>query len=149
MNLLESVYMGNTLQNWIIALSVLSGGFILLKIIQRLAIGRLGKLARQTNNEIDDLLVEVLKNTKFFILLVASAYLASSTIVLTPTIASRWEKFVILILILQGGFWLSAAISFILRKTIQKRSEEDSSTATTITFWDFWHGWFYGSLSFC
>jgi small-conductance mechanosensitive channel len=137
MNLLESVYMGNTLQNWIIALSVLSGGFILLKIIQRLAIGRLGKLARQTNNEIDDLLVEVLKNTKFFILLVASAYLASSTIVLTPTIASRWEKFVILILILQGGFWLSAAISFILRKTIQKRSEEDSSTATTITFLGF------------
>lgn len=137
MDLLQKVYMGNTLQNWLIAGCILIVIFTVLKIILRVAIHKLSKLAAVTDNQIDDLLVDMLKNTKFFILLVASAYVASYAITLKPSIAVLWQKAVILILILQLGLWSSAGISFWLGRTIRKRMDQDTSSVTTITFLGF------------
>jgi small-conductance mechanosensitive channel len=134
MDLLQRVYMGNALQNWLIAVCILIIVFAVFKIILRVAIHKLSKLAAATDNQIDDLLVEMLKNTKFFILLVASAYVASYAITLKPSIAVLWQKAVILILILQLGLWASAGISFWLGRTIRKRIDQDTSSVTTITF---------------
>ncbi len=137
MNFLENVYLENTLQNWLIAICVLIVVFSGLKIIQRIAISRLSKFAASTDNQIDDLLVSTLKQTKFLILLVVSAYMASYAITLKPSIMALWQKAVVLILILQGGLWASAGISFWLGRMIQKRMDQDSSSATTITFLGF------------
>lgn len=137
MHILQEVHLGNTLQDWLIALSSFVIIFTAFKIIQAILLRRLSKLAASTSNQIDDLLVAMLKKTKFFILLVASAYLASYSISLRPSIAELWEKIVILLLILQGGFWVSAAVSFVLGNIIRKRSEEDTSSKTTITFLGF------------
>jgi len=137
MDLMQIVYMGNTLQNWLISFCILLIVFALLITIKKLVIRKFSKLAAATDNQIDDLLVDMLKNTKFFILLVTSAYLASYAIALKPSIDVLWQKAVILILILQGGLWASAGISFALRQTIQKRMERDLSSTTTITFLGF------------
>ncbi|MEN6421830.1 MAG: mechanosensitive ion channel family protein [Smithella sp.] len=137
MNFLENVYLENTLQNWLIAICILIVVFSGLKIIQRIAISRLSKLAASTDNQIDDLLVSTLKQTKFLILFVVSAYMASYAITLKPSIMALWQKAVVLILILQGGLWASAGISFWLGRTIQKKMDQDSSSATTITFLGF------------
>lgn len=137
MEFLEIVYLGNTVQNWLIALVILLVTFMVLKIIQRLVISRLSKLAAATDNQVDDLLVSMLKQTKFLILLVASAYLASQAITIKPSIAVLWQKAVILILIVQGGLWASAGISFALGRTIQKRMDQDASSATTISLLGF------------
>lgn len=88
MELLKKVYLGNTIQDWLVAVCILIAVFALLKIIQRLVIGRLSKLAPSTENKIDDLLVDMLKSTKVFILIVASAYVASYAITLKPSIAT-------------------------------------------------------------
>ena len=137
MEFLEKVYLGNTLQNWLIAVCVLIVVFFILKMVQRLAIHKISKLATRTENQIDDLLVNILKQTKFLILLVASAYAASQVVTLKPSIEALWQKAVILILIVQGGLWAGAGISFGLARTIQKRMDQDSSSATTITFLGF------------
>jgi small-conductance mechanosensitive channel len=137
MDLMQIVYMGSTLQNWLISFCILLIVFALLITIKKLVIRKFSKLAVATDNQIDDLLVDMLKNTKFFILLVASAYVASYAITLKPSIDVLWQKTVILILILQGGLWASAGISFALRQTIEKRMERDLSSTTTITFLGF------------
>jgi small-conductance mechanosensitive channel len=131
--ILQTIYWGNTLQNWLIALCIFLAVLITLKIIQRLAISKLSKLARLTDNKFDDLLVDVFKQTKILILIVASVYVASNWITLKPSIESFWQKAVILILILQGGLWISAGINFAIRRTIQKRTENDASSTTTIS----------------
>ena len=137
MEFLETVYLGNTLQNWLIALCILVGVFAVLKVIQRIVISRLSKLAAATDNQIDDLLVSIFKQTKFIILLIASAYVASQAITLKPSLLALWQKAVVLILIIQGGLWASAAISFGLGRTIQKRMAQDASSATTINLLGF------------
>jgi small-conductance mechanosensitive channel len=137
MELLEKVYLGNSLQNWLIFIGILIVVLTALKIIQRIVISRLSKLATAMDNQISDLLVSMLKQTKFLILLVASTYVASSAITLKPAIATLWQKAVILILIIQGGLWAGACISFALDRTLQKRMDKDASGATTITFLGF------------
>ncbi|HCS77631.1 MAG TPA: mechanosensitive ion channel protein MscS, partial [Syntrophaceae bacterium] len=57
MEFLETAYLGNTLQNWLIALCILVGVFAVLKVIKRIVISRLSKLAATTDNQIDDLIV--------------------------------------------------------------------------------------------
>ena len=137
MEFLENVYLGNTLQNWLVALCMMVVAFAILKIIHRVTISRLSKLAATTDTQIDDLLVSMLKQTKFLILLVASAYMASYALTLKPSIMALWEKAVVLILILQGGLWASAGISFALGRTLQKRMDQDASSATTISLLGF------------
>ncbi|KQC06021.1 MAG: hypothetical protein APR62_08675 [Smithella sp. SDB] len=137
MDLFQEYYLGNTLQSWLCAFITLIITFTTLKIIQRILIRKLSKLAAATDNQIDDLIVSMLKKTKFVIILIASVYLASLTITIKPSIAELWQKFVILMLIFQSGLWTSSGISFTLGKIIQKRSQEDASSKTTISFLGF------------
>ncbi len=137
MNLLQEFYLGNKLQDWFIALSTLIAIFVVLKILQTIAVRKLSKLAASTSNQIDDLFVIMLKQTKFFILIIISAYLASHSLVLNSSIVKIWDKIIVFTLILQGGFWASAGISFTFSNMLRKRSEEDASSKTTISFLGF------------
>jgi len=137
MDILSNMYLGNMLQDWLIAVFILVVVFSILKIAQRVVIGKLERLAASTESQIDDLIVSMLKQTKFLILLIASAYVASSAITLKPSVAAVLQKGVILILIVQGGLWAGAGISFALGRAIQKRMDKDASSATTITFLGF------------
>lgn len=137
MEFLEKVYLGNILQDWLIAFCILIVVFAVLKIIQRLVISRLSRLAAATATQIDDLMVSMLRQTKILTLLVTSAYVASYAITLKSSVATLWHEAVILILIVQGGLWISAGVSFALGRTIQAGMERDASSATTITFLGF------------
>jgi len=137
MGFLEEVYLGNTLQNWLIAAGILVAVLTSLKIIQKFSIYKLGKLAATTDNQVDDLVVHMLGQTKFLILLAGSAYIASSAIILKPPVSALLQKAMVLILILQGGLWAGAGISFVLGRAAQKKMDQDTSSATTITFLGF------------
>lgn len=137
MGFLDKVYLGNMLQDWLMAVCILTAVFFVLKIIHRIAISRLSKLAATTDNQLDDLLVSMLKETKFFILLIASAYVASYAITLKPSVALLWQKAVILMLIIQGGLWASTGVKFWLSLILQKRMDQDASSATTISLLGF------------
>ena len=127
MGFLEEVYLGNTLQNWLIAAGILVAVLTALKVIQKFSIYKLGKLAATTDNQVDDLVVHMLGQTKFLILLAGSAYIASSAIILKPPVSALLQKAMVLILILQGGLWAGAGISFVLGRAAQKKMDQDIS----------------------
>jgi len=137
MALLESIYLGNRLQDWLIAIGILVGAFLLLNSVKRILISKLSRLAAITAHEFDNLLVAVLKNTKTFIIFATTAYLASTILTLKPTLTSPGLKLLVLTLLLQGGFWASAGITFWLERSMQKRMDQDKSSATTLTFLGF------------
>ena len=137
MGFLDKVYLGNMVQDWLIAVCISMAVFFVLTIIQRMAVSRLSKLAAATDNQLDDLLVSMLKETKLFILLIASAYVASHAITLKPSVALLWQKAVILMLIIQGGLWTSTGVKFWLGLMLEKRMDQDASSATTISLLGF------------
>lgn len=137
MVLLNSMYLGNRLQDWLIAICILVVAFLVLNSVKRILITRLSRLAEVTTHEFDDLLVAVLKNTKTFILFVTSSYLASTILTLKPSMSAPGLKLLVLTFLLQGGFWASAGISFWLERSMQRRMDQDKSSATTLAFLGF------------
>ena len=137
MELLGKIYLGNTIQTWLVASGILIIAFIVLKTVHSLLISRLSRLADKTETELDDLVVAMLESTKFFTLLLISAYLASMVITLKASTEAYLMKAVVIVLILQAGFWASTGFSFWLERNIKMRMEQDSSSATTITFLGF------------
>lgn len=137
MDFLETVYWGNTAQSWLIAVAIAMASFAVLKIVQRMAISRLSKLAAKTATQVDDLVVSVIKQTKLLILLVASAYVASYSIILKPSVEALWQKAVVIVLIIQGGLWAGAGFKYWLGLTLRKKMDEDASSAPTITLLGF------------
>ncbi|MCL2669052.1 MAG: mechanosensitive ion channel family protein [Syntrophaceae bacterium] len=134
MTLLEKIYHGNTLLDWLIAIGVIIAVFSLLTIAQRLAIRRLSNIAAVAESEFASLLINILKQPQFLILLVLSGYAASFAITLKPLLGIPWEKMVVLILIVQAGLWAGTGISFALNRAIRKRLDEDKASVTTMTF---------------
>jgi small-conductance mechanosensitive channel len=137
MDFLITSYLGNSLQDWLVAVCIFVLSLVVLKIVLGLLISRLGRLADATAHEYDDLLVAILKNTKLLSLIACSAYFASTVIVLKPGLANMAGKAVMLVLILQSGFWAGSGISFWLQRNMQRQLEQDRSSATTIAFLGF------------
>ena len=137
MELLGKMYLGNTMQIWLVASAILIVAFIILKTVHSMLISRLSRLADKTETHIDDLVVAMFESTKFFTLLLISTYLASTVLTLKSSTEAHLMKAVMLVLILQAGLWASTGFSFWLDRNIKKRMDLDSSSVTTITFLGF------------
>jgi small-conductance mechanosensitive channel len=133
MSFLDQVYFSNRVETWLLALAVTAIIFIVLKIVQRVSIKNLSRLAGKTETKIDDLLVGVLSKTKILFLIIVSIYFGSSTLILHPAISRFWQKIVIMTVIIQVTFWVGAGIAFWLTNAVKKRMEEDAASATTIS----------------
>jgi small-conductance mechanosensitive channel len=134
MNFLDQIYLNNTVQNWLTALIMVIVTFIILKVIQSLTLKKLTKIAQKTQTEIDDLLIGILSDTKLVSLLIASIYVGSYALTLKPSIAALSQKIIILTFIIQAAFWGTSGVGFWLNRTVNKRMNGDTSTATTISF---------------
>jgi small-conductance mechanosensitive channel len=129
---LGNIYLGNTLETWIIALGVILVGFVILKMIQRLAIRRLSGRAKRTETQINDLLVAVLSRTSNLFLFILSVYIGSNLLVWQPALLKAWNKIALIIVIIQIAFWISGGMSFFISLTVKKRMAGDAASATTI-----------------
>lgn len=131
------VYFNNSLQKWLIAACIAVIAFATLKFVQRMMIRKLSVRAASTYNQIDDLLLDIFKHTKFFAIFVVSIYVASYFINITPTISIVLQKTLGLTIIIQAGLWAGVVIAFWINLTIKRHMSQDISSATTINFLGF------------
>lgn len=109
---MNRVYYGNPLSTWIFAVGISILFYLFTKIALSLLSKRFQKLANQTPNPIDDLLIAVLKRTKEIFLFILSIYIGSQTLQLEPDITSLIGMITIIALWIQVGIWASTAIKF-------------------------------------
>lgn len=109
--LLDHTYYGNTLWQWTVAASVLTGLLLITLLIRRVIRGRYRRLAATPGVELLELPLKVASNTSLLFLLIVSIYAGVSflkvpekaaTLLLTVlTIAAFW----------QAGIWISTAVT--------------------------------------
>src|SRR5690242_13656354 len=66
----------NSLQAWLTAALTAVGGFVALVLIRRVVVSRLGALAARTTTNIDDMLVDIVAETRKWVLGTMSIYFA-------------------------------------------------------------------------
>ncbi|MDD5614466.1 MAG: hypothetical protein PHQ54_05295, partial [Candidatus Omnitrophica bacterium] len=75
-DILEQVYLGNKVLDFIVALGILLLGIIIVKIVKFAVLGRLKKLAEKTANTLDDFLVSVASKVGLPLLYLSALYIS-------------------------------------------------------------------------
>lgn len=76
MSILDTIYFGNTVQDYLICLAIFVGLLIVFRIFKTIVVARLKKVSKQTKTEYDDSVVTVLEEISWLFYVVLSLFLA-------------------------------------------------------------------------
>lgn len=133
MEFLDQSYFGNPVRQWLIAAGVVVATLVVLKLLRGLLVWRLAKLAEKTATRIDDFLVDVLRKTRRFIVLILSLYAGAQFLRFPASVNVILDIVLIITVLLQVGFWGNAIITFWVGHIVRSRITTDGASATTIT----------------
>ena len=132
MNPLQYTPLGNPLLAWATALGGALGVLVVLILLRRFGLRRLARFAERTSTEWDDLLVAVLKSTRFLTLVVIAVSAGAQALELSARLERIGRTGSLLVLLLQGAIWATAAVNFILIRNVQRKVGNDVGGTTTL-----------------
>ncbi len=135
--LLTEIFLGNTVELWIRAASVAGGALLLFYVARRYLVHRIEKLASKTSSVLDDMVVDVVKSTKWFFLVMISISAGVQLLTLPEGVEPFIETTAMLALLLQVAIWGTSVIRFGFDHFVKKRVQEDAETATTFSAMSF------------
>ena len=101
-------------------------------LVRRLVFGRFSKLAERTENQINDIIAELLHQTKPFFLLIIGLYLSAEILTQDAPAVAIILRIVFLGLLVQVGIWGSSLIAQLAQWFSEKSAEDGESNITAI-----------------
>lgn len=133
MSFLETVIYGNTIERWVTALAVAAAIVIALRLFESIVIRRIRSLAGRTKTDWDDLVAYTLSKTKLLVLGMLAIYAGAHVLALPANARGIIDTATVLAMLVQGGIWGAAAVSFALDQYRKRQLEqEDRGEATAV-----------------
>ena len=130
---LNAVWLGNSVRSWLIAVGILVAAVAALVGIKALVVGRFFKFAARTTNEVDDLVVELLKRTRLTVMIILVVAAVSFLVLQLPATVQTVIKFAAVIaLFFQGMSWGNGIISFWTQRYAARRGMMTGPSAATV-----------------
>jgi len=124
--------LGSEVWRWLVAAGILIFVGILFQLLLRAITRKLRAVVEKTPTRFDDLIVDLLRKTRFLFVFVISLY-AGSLVLTLPAAADTVLRIIFVVaLLLQAGYWGNAFVEFWVNRTVKKRMAEDAATATTM-----------------
>jgi small-conductance mechanosensitive channel len=120
--ILSRQFLGNSLQAWLTASLTAAILFVVLMVVRRLLVSRLGVLAARTTNQIDDMVVALIGETRAWVLLVLAIYAGVAPLKLPPRVELYLAPAAKLVLLWQAAVWGAGAIAFWVKHHLEHRS---------------------------
>lgn len=120
---MSSVYFGNSTRAWLIAGLVAAVIYFVLALTRRVLVKRLGALAERTETDIDDAIVDLIKNTRAFFIAAVSLGAALRGLEIHARLTGPLTALLELLVLLQVGVWISGLIGFLVQRAMTKRRE--------------------------
>jgi small-conductance mechanosensitive channel len=133
MTFLSTIFYGNTLGIWLLAIVIAAVLYLVLRIVKTIVLKRVARLAEKTHTGLDDLVVDVLGSTKGFFLAFLALYAGSLALTLPAGAARVIAAVAVVVLLIQAAIWGSRAIAFGTRHYAKPRIQDDPGSATTFT----------------
>ncbi len=133
MSFLNRMLYGNTVGTWFIALLVVLGVMGFVRLLTGVILRRLSAHAKKTATDVDDFIADLLKRTKWLLLMLLSLYAATFIVELPARTASVITTIAVIALLLQAAIWAGAGVTFWLTRYRKRKLEEDPATATTFS----------------
>lgn len=133
---LDAQLLGEPARDWLMALAIATAALLLLALVKRVVVGRLGRIAPGTGMEADDFVVEVVRRTRWLLILFPVLALASSSLDV-PRLRDILKTAAILAFLVQLALWALVAINFWVQSYRKKRFDGDAASATMVVAFGF------------
>ncbi len=114
-------FLGNSIQDYVIALGVFVVAVVIIKIIQVILLHRLAALAKKTKTDIDDTLIRVIRSLKPAFYYVFGLWIALQYVALSGAV----DQFVNAILIIAVAYQVVTALHILIDYTFEKRAQKE------------------------
>lgn len=131
--MMDYILYGNSIEKWIYAFGIVVLLSVFLRITRGILSHRLNSLARKTKTDIDDLIVKLVTQIKFYIIVFLSIYFGSLFLTLSDFVNLIIGKILIITLLLQAAIWGSTIVTFGVEKYKKRKMAEDAASVTTFT----------------
>ena len=125
-------FLGNTLQNWLVALCIAVLTLALLYLVKRLGLSRLTALAKNTENTWDDAVADMLSRTRSPFILIVALFLGSLSLSLAGEYRQIVYSVAAIALLVQGGLWLNSLLVFWLKQDREQRRKTDPASVAAV-----------------
>jgi len=129
---LDQTVLGNSLLQWLLAVTALLLSFLLLRLAKRIAAHRLAALATRTETQWDDVVARAIGKTKSLFLLVAALFIATQFLQLPERTQWIFHSLFIVALLIQAGIWIGVITISTLEQHHQRALKKNPAAATTI-----------------
>jgi small-conductance mechanosensitive channel len=129
---LDVLVLDSSVRAWISAAAVAAALYLVLVLVKRLIVRRIGKIAGRTATEIDDFLVDMVGRTHKGLLLVPVVYFGSLFLTLPPHVEGVLRSAAVVAVLLQIALWSLIGIDFWVASTRRKRLADDAATVSLI-----------------
>jgi small-conductance mechanosensitive channel len=126
--------LGNPLGRWLVAVAVLAGVVAALYVVRRIVLRRLERFAARTATSVDDLVVHLVRRTKFFAIFAVALASAAYVLVVPERAHDVLRNVVVVAVAIQAALWGSEIVTFALARHAHRQDgTTDGATATTLT----------------
>jgi small-conductance mechanosensitive channel len=119
--ILHREFLSNSLQAWLMALLTTAVLFLVLVVVRRVLVSRLGVLAARTVNQIDDMIVDMIAHTRTWVLF-ALAFIAGFGSLQLAHLSQFFSPTAKLIVLWQVALWGSGAVGFWVKHHLEART---------------------------
>ena len=122
--------LGNPVERWLLAAAFVVLATVFLWALKQLAVKRLSKFAARTSTDFDDLLVELLSQTRVSLIFIATISPAAAVLTLRPDVRGALRIASVAALLVQVGIWGNAFINFWTER-YTRRGDQAAGAGTT------------------
>lgn len=133
---LDKQLLGEPARDWIMALAIVLAVLLALALIKRIVVSRVSRLASRTETRVDDFFVEMVRRTRWLLVLFPVLFLASVSLNV-PRLQGYLRTAAILAFLLQLALWALVAINFWMESHRKRRTEADAASVTMIRAFGF------------
>src|SRR6185295_16216455 len=124
--------LGDRLLDWLTALGIAVLALLILLVLKRLAVRRLGRIAERTATQLDDLAIALARRTRTLLVAVPALYLGSLYLHLPAKAGRVLEGAAALAVFLQVALWASVGIDFWMAHRERRRLEQEATSAALL-----------------
>ena len=132
MEFLSQTFYNNSIKSWLVSIGIAIFSIIILQLFRGWVAKKISSLASQTETEVDDLVADLIKRTKFIFILAISIYFGSLPLNLPGNVVLLIKTIATALAFIQIAFWGNGLITYWASQKVDTQTAEDAATATTM-----------------
>jgi small-conductance mechanosensitive channel len=133
-DVVNATFLGNSLRAWMTAGIVFAIVVLVLLVVRRVLVVRLAIIAQRTATDIDDVLVDLLRNVRAYFVYALALAAAAQALVLPANVHPWINRLALTALVFQVGVWGNALIAYAIHHWQGKQEGAQVSSTTLNAF---------------